>query len=78
MNVTLEEISTLVSLQLGKRKVHAADRIVEDLGAESADVANIIATLDEKYQIEIDEADIPAVRTVTDLFELVRRYLEPS
>lgn len=67
----MDEIITLVSLQLGIRNVNAEDRIVEDLGAESADVANIIAAIEDRFRITIDEAEIADIRTVADLYELI-------
>jgi acyl carrier protein len=72
MVVTIEDIQTLVGLQLGKRKVSASDRLMEDLGAESADIVNIIATVEDKYQISLEEADISRVRTVRDLYDLIK------
>jgi acyl carrier protein len=71
MAVTIEDIQTLVGLQLGQRKVSAQDRLMEDLGAESADMVNIIATAEDKYHISLEEADISMVRTVRDLYDLI-------
>ena len=42
-NVSMDDIKRLVGIQLGVRNVSEQDKLVEDLGAESADVANIIA-----------------------------------
>ena len=72
MTVTIEDIQTLVGLQLGKRKVSAPDRLMEDLGAESADIVNIIATIEDKYRISLEEADISRVRTIRDLYDLIK------
>jgi acyl carrier protein len=72
MAVTIEDIQTLVGLQLGQRKVSGQDRLLEDLGAESADIVNIIATVEDKYHISLEEADISRVRTVRDLYDLVK------
>lgn len=72
MAVTIEDIQTLVGLQLGRRKVSAQDRLLEDLGAESADIVNIIATVEDKYRISLEEADISRVRTVRDLYDLIK------
>ncbi|NIM17660.1 MAG: hypothetical protein GTO45_37320 [Candidatus Aminicenantes bacterium] len=73
MPVTIEEIETLVRLQLGARKVSAQDRFMEDLGAESADLLNIITAAEDKFNISFDEADISRVRTVQELYELVKK-----
>lgn len=72
----LEEIHSVVALQLGRTKVQATDRIVEDLGAESADVVNIVAALEDKFGITIGEAELQEVRTVSDLDDLVGARLK--
>jgi len=72
MGVTIEEIEKLVAVQLGRRGVTAHDRIVEDLGAESLDVVNIVATIEERYQITIEEVELPDLVTVADLYACVR------
>lgn len=76
MTVDLEDINKLVGLQLGRRNVQAGDRLVEDLGAESADVANIVATVEEKYGISIKEAEIARIFTPADLFDLIQKRMQ--
>ena len=71
--VSLDEIKKLVGMQLGKRNVREGDRFVEDLGAESADVANLVATVEEKYGIIIKEAEIANIFTPADLLALVQK-----
>ena len=75
IDVTLEDIKRLVGLQLGTRNVGEHDRFLEDLSAESADVANIIAAAEEKYKITIKESEIAKIFTPHDLFELVRNRM---
>lgn len=67
----MDEINKLVSLQLGVREVTQESLLVEELSAESADVVNIIAVLEEKYQIVVKETEIAKIRTPADLFALV-------
>lgn len=75
MTVTVEDIQTLVRMQLGLRSVDADDLLIEDLGAESADIVNIIAAAEDKYNISMDEADIPGVRSIRQLYELILDYV---
>lgn len=72
-NVSMDEIIKLVGLQLGAREVDADSLLVEDLGSESADVANIVAVLEEKYRITVKETEMVKLRTPSDLFELVKK-----
>ncbi len=75
MPAKIEDIGNLVALQLGIREVRPEDRIVEGLGAESADVVNIVAAVEDKYGITVEEEELPDILTVADLFDLVRRHL---
>ena len=70
---SMDEIKKLVGLQLGKRIVNESDRFVEDLGAESADVANIVAVVEEKYGISIKEAEIANITTPSNLLALIQQ-----
>lgn len=73
---SIDEIKKLVGMQLGKRNVNDKDRLLEDLGAESADVANIVATAEEKYGITIKESEIAHLSTPQDLFALILKRME--
>jgi acyl carrier protein len=73
--VTIEDISTLVGVHLGKRRVKPDDRFLEDLGAESMDVVNIAAAVEDKYRIRIEESEIGGIRTPSDLLRLVQKRL---
>lgn len=75
-NITLDEIKHLVRLQLGVKNVRDGDRFAEELGAESADLANLVALVEERYRIEIKESEIGRIRTPVDLFQAVQSHLE--
>lgn len=72
MTVSVEEITAMVALHLGRDDVSLDDRLVEDLGCESADIVNIIAAIEERYSVEFDDDVLLDVSTVGDLAELVR------
>lgn len=76
MPLAREEITRLVGLQLGVAEVRLTDRLVEDLGAESADLMNLVATVEERYGIEIGEEEGARLRTVAELVGLVDELLE--
>ncbi len=72
--MTIDEIRDLVAVQLGVRRVAAVDRLVEDLGAESADVVNLVAAVEDRYGIVVEEEEIADLSTVRDIHQLVRRH----
>ena len=78
ISITQNEIRKLVELQLGRQGVQDSDRLVEDLGAESADIANLVAAAEDKYGIVVKESEIARIFTPTDLFEVVQKRLNGS
>ena len=72
MVVTAEEIRSLVAEQFDRPAVAEDDRIIEDLAADSLDIVELIATVEERYDITIDESELPEIRTVADLHACVR------
>jgi acyl carrier protein len=71
MPIDLEDVCRTVGLVLGRRGTHADDRLMEDLGAESIDVLNVMVTLEQKHGVSIDEAAMGTVSTVRDLCNLL-------
>ena len=67
---TFQDVVNLIADQLGASEAEVTPdaRIVEDLGAESADVANIIAAVEDRMGIAVDEDKIQGIATVNDLF----------
>ena len=74
--VSIDDIKKLVGMQLGKRNVKDTDRFVEDLGAESADIANLVAAAEEKYGVTIKESEIARLSTAEDLFTLIQERMQ--
>jgi acyl carrier protein len=73
MTVDTHTVIEIVAAQLGAAAVSETDRIVEDLGAESMDIVNIVAAVEERYAIRIDESLLADISTVGDLAALARR-----
>lgn len=53
-------------------KITMEANIVEDLGADSLSVMQIIMDLEEEFQLDVDDADVNGLRTVGDIV----RYCE--
>lgn len=52
----------------------AADARLEDLGIDSLGGLRIVAAVEKKYRIVIDEAAIAKIRTMPDILDLVRQH----
>ncbi len=76
MTVILEDVLQLVRAQLGIRSLSANDRLMEDLGAESADFVNLAAAAEDRFDLTFDEAAIAAIRTPADLYRLIVKTVQ--
>lgn len=65
------DIVDIIRLQLGIDVVEADNQFFEDLSATSADIVNIVATIEERYGLEIDDIDLAEVTTVKELVAVV-------
>ena len=45
------------------------DRLVEDLGADSLDLAEILMSIEEEFQIEVPDEDAEKIKTVGDIVD---------
>lgn len=68
VDVTRDDVLTLVCIQLGCAAARMDDRIVENLGAESLDVLNLLVAVEIRYGVTIDEERAYQLATVEDLF----------
>ena len=48
----------------------------DDLGLDSLDAIDLIVTLNNLYDIEIDSADSESIRTVQDLIDIVKKNIK--
>ncbi len=59
-------------LDLEEDKVTMESSIVDDLGADSLDVVDLIMSLEEEFDVEIPDEEIENIKLVGDLV----RYIE--
>lgn len=73
MSVSPHEILEVVAVQLGRPGVARSDRLIEDLGADSADLLNLVVALEDRFGISIGEEELAGLGTVEDVLRLVGR-----
>lgn len=71
----IEKVKELVAEQLGISKdiVTAESNIIEDLGADSLDVIEMLMTLEEEFGISIPDDKINQIKTVGQIIELIEQ-----
>lgn len=68
-----QKIQTLIAnqLNLAKEKVTMDALIVEDLGADSLDVVEMLMTLEEEFSISLSDEQAKELHTVEDICKIV-------
>ena len=71
--MSLEKIKELLAnqLNLDKEKITATSKIVEDLGADSLDVVELLMTLEDECGIVVSDEDAVKIVTVGDIITLI-------
>jgi acyl carrier protein len=73
MTRTAEEnkVIDIIANQLGvdKEMVTPQANIVDDLGADSLDVVELVMALEEAFDVEIPDEEAEKIRTVKDVFD---------
>jgi acyl carrier protein len=69
------KIVDIIANQLGVDKgiVTAEANVVDDLGADSLDVVELVMALEEAFNLEIPDEDAEKIRTVKDIFDYLER-----
>ncbi|MCC6953567.1 MAG: acyl carrier protein [Deltaproteobacteria bacterium] len=65
---TAEKVKSIIVEQLGVPAEEVTDdaSFIEDLGADSLDIVELIMALEEEYDIEIPDEDAEKIQTVGD------------
>lgn len=64
-----EKVAAILAEQLDAEEdaITLDTSLVDDLGADSLDVVDLVMTLEDEFDMEIPDEDITEVRTVGDL-----------
>jgi len=74
MAIDQEMIEIIVEqLSVEKDKVVPAASFVDDLGADSLDLVELIMAMEEKFDIEIPDEDAEKIATVQDAVDYVNK-----
>lgn len=69
-----EKLKTIIAdvLNLDENDIHMDSTFVDDLGADSLDIFQIIMGIEETFDIEIDNEDAEKIVTVGDAVEQIK------
>lgn len=68
-----EEIKSQIAkiLNIDESKITLESNLLDDLKADSMDVATLLLEVEEKYNIEIAEEDLENLKTVKDIVDYI-------
>ncbi|NLE69953.1 MAG: acyl carrier protein [Clostridiales bacterium] len=77
MIMVFENVSTLIAKQLkvAPEKVTRDARLVEDLGADSANVMVLIMDLEDQFNMQVEDSAITTLKTVGDVVDYIQARL---
>lgn len=73
-----EKVKEIIVEQLGvtETSVTLEASFIDDLGADSLDIVELIMALEEEFDTEIPDADAEKVVTVGDVVEYIKDHVE--
>jgi len=63
-------------IQISQDRLKDDARFTEDLGVDSMLALEIIAGIEKKYKVIIPEEEIPKIRTLNNVYEILDRVLK--
>lgn len=69
-------VREIISEQLGvaANEVTPEASFIEDLGADSLDIVELVMALEEEYGMEISDEDAEKIRTVKDVVDYIEKH----
>ena len=74
MSASIEErVRTIICDQLAVEvdKVKATSSFIDDLGADSLDIVELVMTMEEEFDLDIPDEDAEKMRTVQDVVNYI-------
>lgn len=73
--MNLEKVIGLLASQLNisKDKINADSKIIEDLGADSLDMVEMLMTLEDEFGISISDEEAVNLKTVADIVNYIEK-----
>ena len=75
-----EKVKQIIVEQLGveESEVTPNAHFVDDLGADSLDIVELVMTFEEAFEIDIPDEDAEKILTVKDAIDYIQAHAKPS
>lgn len=73
-----DRVTDLIVEQLGVSKEEAVPKasFIDDLGADSLDIVELVMSLEEEFDIEIPDEDAEKIQTIGDAIDYLKEAIE--
>lgn len=73
-----EKVKSILAEQLNVKadKIKLESRIVEDLGADSLDVVELLMSVEDKFNVSVNDEEAVTLKTVKDIVDLLDRKVK--
>lgn len=73
--MTIDKVKELLAAQLNisKDKIQDDSKLVEDLGADSLDMVEMLMTLEDEFGVSISDEDALKLKTVADIVSYIEK-----
>ena len=70
-----EQISEIISKQLKAEleEITPDTNIMEDLGADSLDIVELLMAIEETFGVNVPDEDVPGLKTVKDIIDYIEK-----
>jgi acyl carrier protein len=72
----VEILQEVLGLNPDETEVTPDSRFIEDLGAESLDMAQFVMSLEDEFQKSIDDEELANIKTVQDAVEYIQKLAQ--
>jgi acyl carrier protein len=71
-----KKVKEIVAEQLGKdvNEITTGASFIDDLGADSLDIVELVMKMEEEFGIEIPDEEAEKIKTVTDVVEYIKAH----
>ena len=78
MQAVAEKVNSIIQDHLGVEKTSLVPEanLLDDLGADSLDVVELVMALEEEFGIEVPDEDVESIRTVNDIVQYLQTKVE--
>ena len=70
------KVKTIIAEQLGvgEDEIQADSAFIEDLGADSLDIVELVMAMEEEFEVEIPDEEAEHIKTVKDAINFINEH----